>query len=264
MGQISVIGLEGWVEKRILGYFNRARSTRDVTEGMLKDDPNTGAGSYIIGDVVARRILDRRNALPGRRFTELMQLSGIQGLGTDKYHDLIYTFSVPAAEAFKQAMYHHLIGENWQLEHDSTRFEDTEAFLQIVDEPEAFRKWLARRISTLALDRFEDRDIVATVRKRLKSSALKTYSNGHIAAFAFALWFYQFDADNWFSFERVRKEVANYLDFMPLYKDRAELRVFEGFDNLGILAGAITVSGLPVVVNYAEQTISIWSAQLND
>ncbi|MEM7035540.1 MAG: hypothetical protein AAF570_01100, partial [Bacteroidota bacterium] len=245
MGQISATGLATWVSKRILAYFNGAITAKDITGGFLKDDPGTGTGKYVIGEVVAQRILDRRNTLPGRRYTDLTQLDGIQGLGVDKFHDLVYTFGVPAAEAFKDGMYANVIAENWALEAHTTRFEDAQELRDLVEDPRAFQKWLSTQIGSLATAKYGLSEPQRTARKALKAACPEIFANGHVAAYAFALWFYRFDADNWFNFETVRKETEMYLDFMQDYNDRIELRMYHGFENVDLIAEPLTVSGLP-------------------
>ena len=264
MGQFSAAGLEAWVIKRILAFFNRAITAKDITEGVLKDDPGTGTGKYVIGEVVAQRILDQRNLLTGRQFTDIEQLMDIQGMGVDKFHDLVYTFSVPAAEAFKEGMYTNVIGENWILEAHTTRFEDSTEFMNLVNDPEAYQKWLAKEIGEIAEEKYGIKNAGKIARKMLNHSCPVDYESGHLASYAFALWFYRFDQDNWFGFEDVREQAELYLDFMPNPEERIALSMYVGFENRNFLAHSVTVTDLPVVVNYAEQAITIWTAQLND
>lgn len=264
MGQISNTGLEAWVVRRLLGFFNRAMVASDISESILKDDPETGTGRYVIGEVVAQRILDRRNSLPGHRFSELRQLDDIRGLGNDKIHDLIFSMSVPAADAFRNALYLNVIRENWLVDHHSVRFEDEQQFLDLVSDQKIFRDWIEGQAACMARDRTHDSRLHAEVRRRLRESSLETYEIGEVGAMALAMWFYKVDADNWFNFEQVLRETRLFIDFMPDFLDRTELRVFEGFRNQGILAGPVTVTGLPVTVNFSEQIISIWTVQLID
>ncbi|HHG83314.1 MAG TPA: hypothetical protein ENJ82_01085 [Bacteroidetes bacterium] len=264
MGQLSVAGVETWTTQRILGFFNRAFDSKDLIEGVLKDDPGTGTGKYVIGEVVAQRIIDRRNALPGQQYSSLTQLNGIQGMGVDKFHDLVYTFRLPAAEAFKEAMYTNVISANWKLESHTSRWNDQQEFLDLVDNPSLFQNWLATEIGRIAKVKFDLRFSAADACSRLEASHQIVYDSGHLAAFAFAFWFYRFDLDNWFQYEQVVQETNLYLDFMPNVLDRTELRLFVGFENQNLLAEPATVKDLPVVVNYGEQAVTIWAAQLND
>ena len=130
MGQFSNEGLESWVVKRMLNFLNRAQTPADISEGAVMDDPFEGPAElgYVIGDVVAQRILDRRDELPGKKFTEITQLNDISGLGEDKFNDLVYTFSMSAAETFKRSMYRTVLFDNWDLQYDSVRFENQADF----------------------------------------------------------------------------------------------------------------------------------------
>jgi hypothetical protein len=264
MGQFSESDLKIWTIKRIMGFFNRANTVTDLTQSILKDDPGTGTGKYAIGEVVARRILDRRNVLPGRRFVAIAQINGIQGLGEDKFHDLVYTFRLPAAEAFQESLFANLLADNWQIDEHTIRFEDQGEFLEIVESDRTFRKWLIEELGVLGRKRMFHRFATGAACERLSRSAMTAYPSGHLGAHALALWFYSFDQDNWFSFPEILRETMLYLDFMPFMDERTELRMFHGFDNQDLLVEGLTVSDLPVVVNYAEKAITIWSAQLND
>ena len=78
------------------------------------------------------------------------------------------------------------------------------------------------------------------------------------------MWFYSIDLDNWFTFEQAQKQTESYLDFFPIGPDTTELRMFKGFVNDMVLTGTISTVDLPVVVNRSEQSITIWSCELND
>jgi hypothetical protein len=264
MGQFSDSDLPLWTTRRILGFFNRANTEHDLTEGILQDDPGTGTGKYAIGKVVAQRILDRRNVLPGRRFVSITQLNGIQGLGEDKFHDLVYTFQLPAALAFRESLYANLMDENWQIDNHTIHWGSRDEFMEVVEDPQTFHSWLAEELGSLAAMRFGVAHPTAEACKRLDTSALTTYTSGHLGAYALALWFYNFDQDNWFSFEEMLAETNLYLDFMPFMEERIELRFFHGFENQDLLVQGLSVRDLPVVVNYSENSVTIWSAHLLD
>lgn len=102
MGDIETAGVPADVATRLLNFLNYASRAaviagNEPVHGPILDDPSTGYGDnvedYDIGMVVAERIIDRRDSLPGNQFTDLAQLSGIDYLGQDKFDDLVYTFS---------------------------------------------------------------------------------------------------------------------------------------------------------------------------
>lgn len=262
MGQFSIRGVEPWILKRIMTNLNSIGSAKELSK-TVKDNPGNGLG-YDIGEKVAQRILDRRAELPCDQFTSIGQLKAVPGLGNDKFRDLVYTFGNPAADLFRTEMYDRIIGYNWNLAFHRVEFEDQDEFLAKVDDISAFREWMVYTVAELAEKRTGNCELFEKITAQIASSSIQEYSSGHVAAYAFALWFYRFDQDNWFTFDAVREVAASYLDYFTNHNDRTELRMFYGFQNQGLLAQPVTISGLPVVVNYAEKAITIWSAELID
>ena len=263
MGQFSIRGIEPYIIKRILSNLNTFATAEELSKA-VKNNPATGIGGYDIGEIVAQRILDRRAELPNDKFTSIGQLKAVSGLGDDKFRDLVYTFGNPSAELFRSEMYERVIGYNWNLAFHRVEFSDQDEFLAIVDDMSAFREWMVYTISDLAEKRTGNCELFEKVMAQIASSAIQEYNSGHIASYALALWFYRFDQDNWFTYESAREVAEKYLDFFTNPMERTELRMFYGFENQGLLAQPVTVTGLPVVVNYAEKAITIWSAELID
>lgn len=265
MGQLNYSNLQTWQVNRILSFLNSARDASDITDSpLLLDDPNSGQGSSTIGATVAQRILDARNVLPGRRFTSLSQLEGISGFGQDKLDDLIYSFGIPAAEAFKNLMYRDVIGTNWELNYHRFEISDRQTFLDTVNNDEEFTKFVRREIVQLADAYSTDPDIKQKARQELRQSLLQNYPASYLSPYVFGTWFYAVDADNWFGFDQVYNASVSYLDFLAIGGQQSELRMFRGFDNAGLLVNAISSEDLPVVANFNEQAIVIWTVQLND
>lgn len=101
MGKLDFTDLSPEVARRIIVFLNCAKTAADIAgvehqTGPIIDDPTTGPGDqvrdYDIGEIVAGRILERRAAMPGDRFTDIMQIDFIDGLGQDKLDDLAYSF----------------------------------------------------------------------------------------------------------------------------------------------------------------------------
>ncbi len=262
MGQFSIRGVEPWILKRIMTNLNRFETVTELSKA-VRDNPSNGSG-YDIGEKVAQRILDRRSELPCDQFTSIGQLKAVAGLGDDKFQDLVYTFGNPAAELFRAEMYDRIIGYNWNLAFHRVQFEDQDEFLALVDDMAGFREWMVYTVAELAEKRTGNCELFERITAQIASSCIQEYTNGDVAAYAFALWFYRFDQDNWFTFEAVRQVAADYLDYFTNPMERTELRMFYGFQNQGLLAQPVTITGLPVVVNYAEKAITIWSAELID
>ncbi|MEM0997723.1 MAG: hypothetical protein AAGN35_11605 [Bacteroidota bacterium] len=261
----------GWVLQRVLDFLNRAQSPKDITEG-VQDDPQvttgdapTGTPGYGIGATVAQRIIDHRNALPRRRFSRITELNGIQGLGPDKAHDLLYSLGKSADEAFKQGMYNGVVfPANFDLEYHYVHFVDDESFRQVVEEDSVLTRTVSQLLFDAVLQRTQNRPLASTAKNYLPQCFLEHTRSAHQASYYFAYWFYRFDSDNWFSFDRVRQETEKYLEYNWRNEDRLELKFYKGFDQNGLLAEAITVEDLPVVINYGERRVTIWGAGLRD
>ncbi len=263
---MSISTIAPWIERRILAFVNQARRPADLLgPDRLKDAPDDGSSSgYTIGETVAQRLLAYRDQLPRRRYQRLTELDQVPGMGPDKLKDLIYTFGQPADQTFLQDMYDGIIFSNFELKADTIHISDERHFLETVDQPARFIELVGLRVQSLCEARFDQPRACRLALKLLQYAYQERFVSGSIGAYAFALWFFRFDEDNWFSFERVHAACDRYLNRYRYVNDRLELRLFKGFDNAGILAGGITVLDLPVVVNYAEQKITLWSGQLND
>ena len=252
------------VQKRLFHFLNRARTARAITKVDLTKSPLPGKTDYGIGETVAQRIIDRRMELPRRRFTELSQLEGIAGLGKDKISDIVETLELPAAEAFRRAMFNGIIfEENFELTFYSQSLEETKGLRYRFFQPEllknllleSLQKWSGMDIGSENLD---------LLRHEIDSAYIETYSNSAEAdSYAWALWFYLFDADNWFTFEQVRLPIARYLGGY-FYGDEQTFHLVKGVRNSLFLKGGITVKDIPVVINHDENTLTIWKAQLFD
>lgn len=82
------------------------------------------------------------------------------------------------------------------------------------------------------------------------------FESGFLGAYALALWFMEFDQDNWFSFEDIHAWTETLLNSRPKLKDRTELRLLKGEFPPMML-------DQPVIVDYREQTITFLTGKLN-
>lgn len=254
-----------WVANRILGFFNRVNSIDEIVNGPIEDDPSDGAGRTI-GPTLAARILRERNNLRWRRFREFEELDAIAGVGEGTIKDLAYSFGKTAAQAFQEQMYDGTIyRENWTLEYEQTTFDKQETFTGLVNDEAAFRVWMEAKVREIAAERGVEEEKIKTMTSQISSTYMDTYFNGTPAAgYALALWFYEFDADNWFSWEGIQKPTEAYFSHHSGYPWEMELRFFKGFKQLGIIRPGITPEDLPVVVNWPERAITIWFSALYD
>ena len=254
-----------WVALRIINFLNDAQVVEDITSHpALKDHLHTGSGGITIGPRVAARIIQNKLALPYRRYCSLSELEGIQGFGEDKFKDLVYSFGQSASEYFKKAMYNGIIMDNWVLTDHTVFFDNEAAFLRVVNDTSNFKEWVGYQVELMQQaypGRYADPKAKGLL---VQKSFMEVFAIAHYGAIAFAFYFYQFDADNWFSFDSVRQECEKYLSYNTANRYRLELRMFKGFNAEGLRATSTIQGTLPVVVNYGEKSIALWNAQLND
>ncbi len=264
MNESSFTGVEPWVFKQVLAFFNRAQTASVITEAVL-DDPEYGSQGqgYGIGETVAQRILDHKMTLRTRTYREWSELEAIDGLGPDKLRDLVYTFRFPAADVFVKSMYKDVILDNWQLEHHSRHIPDLKAFRSIATDERLLREQVEGMLADAAEKKFGPSELNKLAGRLLQGTYLDRYEEEDMGRFAWALWFYRVDSDNWFSFDRVREVIEKYLGAYYWHPDDAiHFHLFRGFRGEGIWRSS--TGDLPVTVNYAEQQISIWRAELFD
>lgn len=265
MAKFKNIEVKDWVAARILYFFNVARDVSDIVDHPdLKDNPENGTNGVTIGPTVAKRILERKQQLQFRRFRNISKLEGIQGFGEDKFNDLIYSFGSTAAEAFRQGMFNGVILDNWRLDNQTIAYKDEASFLKVANNESMFRELIAAKLQETEIAAGKSYQEARYKALLVQKSYLEVFDIAHYGAIAFGFYFYQFDADNWFSFDRVRLECEKYLSYHPSHKYRLELRLFKGFQEAGLRSTSTTQGMIPVVVNYGEQSIDIWEAELFD
>ena len=256
-----------WIANRILGFFNAARSVDDVLDGTIQDDPSDGPGRTM-GRTLAARILRTKSQLPRRRFTEFSQLDDVPGVGPGTIQDLVYSFGTTAAAAFQTTMYDEnvIYRENWPLEFFRFTIEDREQFNEIMRDEELFGTYVCDRVRELCAEREVSEEDAAAMLAEIERAYIDTYNNSTPApAYAMALWFYEFDADNWFSWERIQEQTERYINHHMESADwEMELRMFRGVQQRGIIPIAITPTDLPVMVNWPEQAVTVWFSTLYD
>ncbi len=262
MAKFTQEGIDPILVNRILAFINRVRDA----ESFVAQTPvnPTDPSDKWVGETVASRILGVRNAIPGRRLKDLAQLSDIQGFGQEKFEDMLQIFQVDPSEAFRLAMYNGVLLENWILLHDTTTITPKAEFLDTVDNECNFRTYISHELKRICQERFQNQQAAKLAERTLDGKYLERFEDAHLGSYPFAFWFYKIDMDNWFSFDTVRAKTEAYLSTYIASNHRLELRFFKGFNNSNILNTPLNTKDLPVVVNYAEQSISIWSAQLND
>ncbi len=250
-----------WAEKRLLQFLNRVQTPEDILNHPdFQDDPESGsAQGYRLGEQTVQNILDSRNTSSTRRFSSVEDVLAVPGLGEDKLQDLLHSFALTADDAFVKALFNELIQDNWELFPLAIDYPSEESFRQVVDQAESFR----RAVAPVYAERFSyySREAQRELQMRVHRSHQENYFEAHLASFPFAFWWYQFDQDNWFSFERIRGFCEDYLNYHGNEAMQFRMIHLGSFESIEDFRRSHVI---PVVVNYAEFRVTIWDAQLND
>lgn len=213
---------------------------------------------------LARQVIKRRDAMPQHRFSEIQQVQQIPGLDTASVKNLVDKFQPSQADLFRENMYAHVLPANWKLTHFTSFINDRNDFIRTADTKSYLLDHISREVSRISFSHTRQQTVALMASLLAENAYLERYEMAHTASFALALWFYRFDADNWFSFEAVRQQAEDYLNHATSNCDRKVLCLLKGFNNHLAFDNAETVDDLPVVLDYAEQTVSIWTCSLVD
>ncbi len=253
-----------WAISRTLAFLNSANSATDITDGGIKNFSASEKG-YTIGEKVAQRILDKRDSLPYKRFMSIEELENIQGFGQDKRQDLILSMSIPADQYFQQQMRSQLLGENWNLNYHTITFKNPTDFLQVAENEATLTHYISQEVGQIAVAQKGESDLFGRLAAFIVPSCyIERFNSAEQAKFAFALWFYKIDEDNWFSFNRVLELTQSYLTYHENDNQYMDFLFYKGFPNGIALVNGLTSKDLPVVINYAEQKVTIWTVELFD
>lgn len=261
MGQLNFSHISEEASERMLKFLNQAFRPSDILNKLLIKSDQTDKRDYGIGPVVAGRIIKHRKTFPRWRFTDISQLNGIKGFGQDKLDDLVDTFSISSAQHFVHVIKTRpVLFENFPLTFHPIKFENEKDFEEIRQDEEKLRQLVVNNIEHLASRQGVDAAAISKAQSQLSSAYIEKFNTAFLGAYAWAVWFYGFDADNWFGFDQMRIPIEEYL-----YEngDDPSLYLFKGFENRLILRG-ITVLDLPVVVHPLEKCVYLWAAELFD
>lgn len=169
-----------------------------------------------------------------------------------------------AAVAFKADLFKSPLLANWKVQHYSWRVSEME-FGALKKDSEKLRLFLGDRLQGLAKDdkRFQQATCDTVSRKFLETPTyLDRYPTSFLGKFAFAIWFMQFDEDNWFSHERILSPIDRYLS-----ASEAEVVFVKGVGkNVAPMfrTTGIFFQDLPVVLDGRTRTVTIMTAELFD
>jgi hypothetical protein len=252
--------LQPWVESRVLSFLNQARA-EDFDR--IRDDPSDGPGRGISASV-AQKILETRNQMPARRFRNLTQVLDISGVGQGTLQDLGYSLGIPADQYFVDLLRNEVLPENWSIVPYSLDFEGEEDFYEAAHNLSALTDEVSDEVERIVQSRTQDRLTAYLAGELLEKCPIEVADDPHQASLRLASWFYAFDADNWFGFQHIWETCERYLNYFPEWEYRLDTYFFTGFPNSGVLVDHISPRDLPVVVNFGEQRITIWTSGLAD
>jgi hypothetical protein len=253
-----------WVAQRIVQFFNIVHKPIDIVTGIMDDPGDNETTGFTMS--LARRILKVRDQLPTQQFTSIDQIDAIAGVGEDKLEDLVHTFGQPAADVFEKALFaENVLHSNWTLLRYELRSETVEAHQNIRNDEATLRKV----VQDLAIRAIMETQGVLEEDARFMTASIATdymdtYTNSTAeASYAWALWFYRVDADNWFEHEEIFELCARYFDYHYNPYGVISLHLFKGFNNSNIL-NLIVPDDLAVTINDTELVITLWVVGLAD
>jgi hypothetical protein len=166
------------------------------------------------------------------------------------------------AEAFQAAMTATEGGvllDNFPLAHWSYEL-DAQSFQRLAESRDALRTFVADRVLERCLAARRNASRCHAARRSLRGTWVVEERSGFVGAYRFATTFIAVAQDNWFSFEAVASRTMDYLS-----GGSRELHLYQSFDPTGVLVdGGVPLDELPVVVDHAERTITLWTATLFD
>ena len=249
----------------VLDFLNRAQTTNDITDiGQYRPDLTPAAlSNYSIGSQGAQNLLEARAALDGGQFNTLDQVLAVNAIGEDKIFDIIDYLWFPTEEIFRQELFREILGENWVV--DYWRFTmDQEEFDRLEQNPSLLQDFVGKKIKDIARQR-SDNFVIGSLAKALLEKTFPDRVESLTALTQFASWWFRFDEDNWFSFDRISELIGPFLNYYNREIGRYMDPVFyRGFQNGGTVADGISPDDLVVTLNQAELAITIWGISLFD
>ncbi len=143
-------------------------------------------------------------------------------------------------QQFIENMREKVLPESFLLTGASFCFKNEDEFLAALSDSESFLSFLKENWGFDCPGSYSD-----------------VFFSGFLGSYALALWFMEFDEDNWFSFEDVQVETEKYLNSYSSISERKELRMIKG----SFLPMKLD---LPVVVDYENMSFTIWTGELKD
>ena len=249
----------------VLDFLNRAQVPEDLTDiGQYRPDLDAAdLASYSIGPEGAQNLLDARGALPAGQFKNLDEVLAVEAIGEDKILDIVDFLWFPTEELFRQELFREVLGENWAV--DYWRYTmDQEEFDRLEQTPSLLHDFVSRKMNDIARQR-SDNYVIGSLAQALLDTTFPDRVDSLTALTQFASWWFRFDEDNWFSFDRISEVIEPFLNYYNRKRATYIDPVFyRGFQNGGTVADGISPNDLVVTLNPAELAITIWGISLFD
>jgi len=141
---------------------------------------------------------------------------------------------------FIETLKQDLLPENFLIQGRTVKLENKNSFDSILETDNSFAEFIEKEWSVKCYDNFID-----------------VFQSGFLGSYALALWFMEFDEDNWFSFKKIHTETNKFLNSYSSVSERTELRLIKGsFKPMNL--------DMPVIVNYKDLTVTVLTGQLID
>lgn len=166
-----------------------------------------------------------------------------------------------ANAAFIQALRGGLLSNNWEVLPQTITFDSEEEMQGRLGNLDGLRGELARLAAPLYAG--EDAARQEAFRLRCRQAYVSSFPQSHLAAFQLAYWWYSFDQDNWFPYERMRQACEDYLNHhkgQQLGMEYVQLQLYNESPRNEISRSEI----LPAVLNFPERSLTLWWAVLDD
>lgn len=143
-------------------------------------------------------------------------------------------------QQFIENMCKKVLPESFVLTESSFCFENEDEFAAALSDSDSFLRFVQENWGFYCAGSYSD-----------------VFFSGFLGSYALALWFMEFDEDNWFSFDDVHRETEKYLNSYSSVSERKELRIIKG----SFLPMKLD---LPVVVDYENMSFAVWTGELRD
>lgn len=250
----------------VLDFLNQAQTVANLTdiETHRPDLPAEDLRRYSIGEQSAQYVLDARADLRRGQFNQLEEVLAVKGIGEDKVLDIVEFIWQPTEELFRKSLFEQVLGENWEVTYWRYSLDASE-FERLIDSPALLQAFVADKVADIARARNDNNFIVGSLAKALLERTYPDRVEGGTALIQFASWWYRFDEDNWFSFDRISAVIDPFIHYYHrLRATYIDLVFYRGFQNGGTVASGITPQDLVVSLNPAERAITIWGIGLFD